>query len=68
MITTAAVTRRSSVARRAAEGTVAAYLWEESSRVAGRARPAARRWAPGREPRRPAGTPGAQRGERGRTR
>jgi hypothetical protein len=36
-------TRRSSVARRAADGAVAEYLWERSSRITPPRRPAARR-------------------------
>jgi hypothetical protein len=43
-MSTTTTNRRSSLARRADEGTVAAYLREESSRVAPHARPVARPW------------------------
>jgi len=61
-MTATVAARRSSLAHRAAEGTVAAYLWDESTRVEGRRRPAARRWAPGKELRRSVATPGTPRG------
>ena len=47
-MTATAAARRSSVAHRAAEGTVAAYLWDESSHAA-RARPLTSRVVPVRQ-------------------
>ncbi len=61
MSTPTAVARRSSLARRAAEGTLTAYLREESRRDATRTRPAGRRSSSEMEPAAPPRrTPGAQ--------